>query len=91
MSVRKLTSMTLNYFGKYQEHTKQNLPYNLAKCIIAFLSDNQKMNERLSEIKMWLLLCSYPLEIIEKAISRTELEGAAPKKEDNYSFCIYTL
>ena len=50
----------LNYFGHHLEHTKQNIPYNLAKRIIVFVSDEEKMNGRLSELKTWLLSCSYP-------------------------------
>ena len=57
----------LNYFSHHLENTKQNIPYSLAKRIILFVSDEEKMNERLSELKMWLLSCSYPLTIIEKA------------------------
>ena len=41
----------LNYFNHHPEHTKQNIPYNLAKRFIVFVSDEEKMNERLSELK----------------------------------------
>ena len=40
------------------------------------------MNESLSELKMWLLSCSYPLTIIEKAFFNTKLQRPAPKKEE---------
>ena len=40
------------------------------------------MNERLSERKTWLLSCSYPLTIIEKAFLNAKLQGPAPKKEE---------
>ena len=40
------------------------------------------MNERLSERKKWLLSCSYPLAIIEKAFFNTKLQGPVPKKEE---------
>ena len=40
------------------------------------------MNERLSELKTWLLSCSYPLKIIEKTFFNAKLEGPAPKKEE---------
>ena len=68
----------LNYFS----HHPENIPYNLAKQIIVFVSDEEKINERLSELKTWLLLCSYPLTIIEKAFLNTKLQGPAPKKEE---------
>ena len=41
----------LNYFCHHPENTKQNISYNLAKRIIVFVSDEKKMNERLSELK----------------------------------------
>ena len=45
----------LIYFSHHQEHKKQNLPYNLPKRIIVFVSNQEKMNEKLSELKTWLL------------------------------------
>ena len=71
----------LNCFSHHPEHTKQNIPYNLAKRIIVFVSDEKKMSEILSELKMWLLSCSYPLAIIEKAFFNAKLQGPAPNKE----------
>ena len=41
----------LNHFSHHPKHTKQNIPYNLDKRIIAFVSDKAKMNYRLSELK----------------------------------------
>ena len=57
----------LNYFSHHPEHAKQNITNNLAKRIIVFVSDKEKMNESVSELKTWLLSCSYPLTIIENA------------------------
>ena len=62
----------LNYFS-HPEHKKQNIPYNLAKRIIVNLSGEEKMNEKLSELKTWLVSCSYPLAIIEKAFFKAKL------------------
>ena len=50
------------------------------KLIIVFVSDEEKMKERLSELKTWLLFYSYPLTIIEKAFFNAKLQG--PKKEE---------
>ena len=59
--------------------------------MIAYVSDEEKMNERLSELKTWLLSCSCPLAIIKKALFNTKLPGPAPKKRgDSYSVCINT-
>ena len=43
-----------------REDTKQNIPYNLAKGIIVFVSDEEKMNERLSELKRGYFLVVIP-------------------------------
>ena len=78
----------INYFIHHLERTKQNI-YNLAKRIIVFVSDEKKINERLSELKTLLLSCSYLLAIIEKASFNAKLQGPAPKKRrDSYSVCI---
>ena len=80
----------INYFIHHLEHTEQNI-YNLAKRIIVFVSDEKKINERLSELKTWLLSCSYLLAIIEKASFSAKLQWSAPKKRrDSYSVCINT-
>ena len=41
----------LNYFSHHLEYTKQTMPYDLSKRIIVFVSDEEKKNERLSEVK----------------------------------------
>ena len=41
----------------------------------------KKIKGTLSELKTWLLSCSYPLAIIEKAFFNAKLQGPAPKKE----------
>ena len=45
----------LNYFSQHPKHTKQSVPYNLVKRIIVFVSNEEKLYERLSELKTWLL------------------------------------
>ena len=40
------------------------------------------MNERLFELRTWLLSCSYPLAIIEKDFFNAKLQGPVPKKEE---------
>ena len=56
----------LNHFSHLLEHRKQNISYNLATRMIIFVSDKPKINERLSQLKTWLLLCGYPVAAIEK-------------------------
>ena len=50
--------------------------------IFIFASAEEKVNERLSELKTWLLSCSYPLAIIEKTFFNAKMQRPAPKKED---------
>ena len=71
----------VNYFSHHPEHTKQNIPYKLTKRIMVFVSDERKMNERLSELKTSLLTCSYPLTILEKAFLTVNSKDLRLKKK----------
>ena len=72
----------LNYFSHHPEHTQQHIQYNLAKRIIVFAFDEAKMNEKLSELKTWLLSSSYPLAFTETIFFNAKLQGLATKKEE---------
>ena len=37
-----------------QKHCKDNVPYNLAKRVIVFVSNDEKVDMRLKELKNWL-------------------------------------
>ena len=54
------------------------------------VSNREKINERLSELKTWLLSCSYHLTITEKAFSNTKLKWPVPKKEDQVILFVST-
>ena len=54
----------------------------LAKRIIVFAFDEAKMNEKLSELKTWLLSSSYPLAFTETIFFNAKLQGLATKKEE---------
>ena len=56
--------------------------------MIVFVWDEAKMNERLSELKMWLLPCSYPLAITEEAFFIVNCRDLLLKKGDSYSVYI---
>ena len=70
----------LNYFSYHLEHTKQNIPHNLAKRTILFISDKAKMNERLWDLKTWLFSCSYSLAITDKAFSTLNFSDQCLKR-----------
>ena len=71
----------LNYFSNHPQHTKQNIPCNLAKRIIVFVSDEEKVNERLSELKTWLPSSNYPLADIDKAVLTLDCRDLHLKKK----------
>ena len=54
----------LDYNSHHPQHIKDNIPYGLAKKIIVFISDDEKIQFRLQQMKSWLLRCNYPLKII---------------------------
>ena len=47
------TQNYLRYDSHHANHIKQNIPYNLAKRIITFVSDSEKEEIRLKELKLW--------------------------------------
>ena len=49
------------------------------------------MNERLPKLKTWLLACSYPLTIIDKAYLNAKLQGPGLKKEEVVISFVSTL
>ena len=79
----------LNHNSDHPEHTKRNVPYNLAKRIICFVSDQEQTELRLSELKSLLLKRDYPEWIIQKAFFNAKLQGRAPaptKNQDTIPF-----
>ena len=56
----------LNFKSDHPQHIKNNVPYNLAKRIIVFVSDPIKIENRLEELRKFLLNCEYPDEVIDK-------------------------
>ena len=69
----------LNYNSHHPNHIKCNIPFNLAKRILVFLSDEQKEALRLKELQKWLLNCGYPESVIDKSFFNAKLQGPANK------------
>ena len=61
-------------------HTKNNVPFNLAKRILCFVSNEQVLRARLAELRLFLRKCEYPENVIEKGIFNARLQGPAPEK-----------
>ena len=56
----------LNYDSHHPNHIKNNIPFNLAKLILVFVLDEQKVALRLKELRKWVLNCGYPEPVIDK-------------------------
>ena len=69
----------LNYNSFHPTHCKDNIPFNLAKRIIVFVTNSDKMELRLRELEAWLIECNYPRSIINKGIHNARLQGPVPK------------
>jgi hypothetical protein len=73
----------VHYDSFHAKHVLDNVPYNLAKKIIVFVSDENKMESRLQELKHFLLACDYPEAVINKGIHNARLQGPAPPKTND--------
>ena len=65
------------------DHSRDNVPYNLAKRIIVSVSNKEKAEYRLNEFKNWLKSCKYPENVINRAYRNARLQGAAPLKTNS--------
>ena len=72
----------LNYDSFHPLHIKNNIPYGLTKRILSFVTDPEKMEFRLEQLRSWLRKCNYPDQVIEKGIHNARLQGPAPKPVD---------
>ena len=72
----------LSYNSHHPKHVKDNIPYNLAKRIVVFVSSYDQTQHRLQELKQWLLNCHYPENIVNRGIYNAQLQGPAPLKPD---------
>ena len=66
----------LNFHSAHPFHIKQTIPFNLAKRIIVFVSDPERMKFLLGELKNWLLCCEYPKDLIKQAFAKVCLNGS---------------
>ena len=68
------------YYGSHHpNHIKYNIRFNLAKRILIFVSDEQKVTLRLKELRKWLLNCGYPESVIDKSFFNAKLQDPANK------------
>ena len=72
----------LNYNSSHPDHTKNNVPFNLAKRLICFVTNDKVLQSRLKELRTFLKQCDYPESVIEKGIYNAKLQGPAPKTSE---------
>ena len=73
----------LPYDSAHPESCKKNVPYNLAKRIIIFVTDPEKVELRLNELRILLKNNKYPDHIISNAFYNAKLQGPTPKPKKN--------
>ena len=62
-----------------KKHCEKNLPYNLDKHIIVFISnDDEKVELRSKELKNWLKDCNNPESVINQLFYNAKLQGPVP-------------
>ena len=72
----------LNYHSYHPRSTIKNIPFNLSKRIIVFVSNSQNVEYRLNELRQWLKDCNFPHSAIQQGIHNAFLQGPAPNPEN---------
>lgn len=60
----------LLYTSCHPKHTRNSIPYNLARRLKTIVSENAVLFQRFNELKSYLLQRKYPLKLIENAIEK---------------------
>ena len=81
----------LPYDSAHPDHSKDNVPYNLAKHIIFFVSNEEKIEYRLNELKNLLKSCKYPENVINTAFRNARLQGPPPLKTNSNNIPFVTI
>ena len=86
----------LPYTSSHPRHTKNNIPYNLARGICMIVENQDIRKRRLDDLKQILLRKQYPAEIIDygvnKALTLTteELRRVREQATENNLLCLVT-
>ena len=60
------------YTSCHPKHTKNNIPFNLARRICTIVSEENTVQQRLSELRQFLINRKYPLNLITKGIDKAK-------------------
>ena len=66
------THQYMNFNSCHPKHTKQNIPYSLAKRICSIVSKPEVRNQRLRELEDFLKSQEYPTKLIQQGIAKAE-------------------
>ena len=61
----------VHYKSCHPNHTKHNIPFNLARRICTIVEDNNLRHKRLTELKLNLIKQGYPKSLIQNCIARS--------------------
>ena len=79
----------MHFGSSHPRHVKRSIPYNLARRICTIVSDEETRNQRLDELKTYLINQQYPYKLVEDGIKkaseldREELINPKPRNENN--------
>ena len=71
----------LPYNNAHSDHTKNNVPCNLAKRFIVFVFSPEEVIIQLDKLRQFSKECKYPEHVISKSIFNARLRGPAPDPE----------
>ena len=63
----------LLYTSCHPKHTRNSIPYNLARRLKTIVSENRVLDQRLNELKNYLRKRKYPLKLVEDAVEKVKL------------------
>ena len=73
----------LDYHSSHPTHTKNNIPFTLAKKIHVFCTDSDTENKRLDDLRQYLLNSNYDPKIIDRGFKNAMLQGPANRPSNN--------
>ena len=73
----------LRYDSDHPMHIKNNVPFNLAKRIKVFCTDEATERKRLLELRTWLENSGYPKKVINRGFKNASLHGPANRPMNN--------
>ena len=64
------THQYLNFGSSHPRHVKRSIPYNLARRIFTVVSDEETRNQRLDELKKFVIKQQYPYKLVEDGLKK---------------------